>query len=178
VSSGLLREGRHPLLLVGPSCDTDPARPFRIERLLVCLDGSAVATAILPLVRALASELGAFVLLNHVMYPPVDPVTRDAVLTREQTAMFELLAHQARRWADLAVDWRVDEGTHAAATIADQAERRAMDVIAMATHGRSALEQMLVGSTTSEVLGRARVPVLTLRPSTRLHCVSDGRDTA
>jgi nucleotide-binding universal stress UspA family protein len=171
VSADVLRHGGYPMLLVGPACKPEPDRPFRLERLAVCLDGSEVSKAILPLVRFLAASLGVFVMLCHVIYPPVDPVTGDAILSRENEEMYRVLGQQARNWQaeGLHVDWRVDSGTWPAETIVAQAERRAMDIIAMATHGRSALTQMPAGSTTSEVLRLARVPVLMVRPSARLH---------
>ncbi len=41
---------------------------------------------------------------------------------------------------------------------------RAADLIVMATHGRTGLARVLVGSVATEAIRHASVPVLTLRP--------------
>jgi nucleotide-binding universal stress UspA family protein len=48
-------------------------------------------------------------------------------------------------------------------TIAQLAERLACDHIVMGTHGRAALAELLVGSTTVKVLHHARVPVVLVK---------------
>ena len=55
-----------------------------------------------------------------------------------------------------------------AAVIADEAEKRNVDLIAMGTHGGSALRHLLLGSTAERVLQHASCPVMTItapRPS-------------
>jgi nucleotide-binding universal stress UspA family protein len=49
-------------------------------------------------------------------------------------------------------------------TIVEHAAARHADLIVMGTHGRSALESMLLGSVTENVTRSARCPVLTVRP--------------
>jgi nucleotide-binding universal stress UspA family protein len=168
VAAQVLRTGGYPLLLVGPGCEPPRGPP---RRLLVCLDGSEVSEAILPVAQRLASLTGLEVRLFHVIYPPVDPVTRAAELSREDERMYSGLAELAETWADagLDVDWQVAAGTIPAETIVRQAAQMPGCVIAMATHGRHALARMLVGSVTNAVVRDAAVPVLTLRPSALLH---------
>jgi nucleotide-binding universal stress UspA family protein len=48
-------------------------------------------------------------------------------------------------------------------TIVEQARSRKADLIVMGTHGRSALETMLVGNVTEKVTRSAHCPVLTVR---------------
>ncbi|HNP73249.1 MAG TPA: universal stress protein [Kouleothrix sp.] len=48
--------------------------------------------------------------------------------------------------------------------IAAAAEQHRADAIAMATHGRSGLRQLLMGSVAERVLRRVDIPVLMLRP--------------
>jgi nucleotide-binding universal stress UspA family protein len=165
VTSAVLRDAGCPLLLVGPRCEPPSLAP---RRLLVCLDGSQVATAILPVARNLAAT-GLQARLFHVIYPPVDPITRAAELSREDKEMYSLLAEQTAAWErdGLQVDWRIESGTVPAETIITEATPATM--IAMATHGRTALARMLVGSVTNQVVKNSRVPVLTLRPSASLH---------
>jgi nucleotide-binding universal stress UspA family protein len=54
---------------------------------------------------------------------------------------------------------KVDVGA-AAAVIVETAEREAVDMIIMSTHGRTGLSQILIGSVTEKVVERAPCPVL------------------
>ncbi|MBI4545817.1 MAG: universal stress protein, partial [Gemmatimonadetes bacterium] len=56
-----------------------------------------------------------------------------------------------------------------AAGILDFAERNAVDLIAMATHGRGGVSRIMLGSVADKVLRGARAPVLLYRPPVRLH---------
>jgi nucleotide-binding universal stress UspA family protein len=51
-----------------------------------------------------------------------------------------------------------------AATIVDAVEASHVDLVAMATHGRTGLRHLLLGSVAEQVLRRVRVPVLLVRP--------------
>ncbi|MEZ4663771.1 MAG: universal stress protein [Caldilineaceae bacterium] len=60
---------------------------------------------------------------------------------------------------------RTDAWTgEAAETICTYAQNKKVDVIAMATHGRSGLSRMLMGSVAEEVVRTSPIPVLLLRP--------------
>lgn len=60
---------------------------------------------------------------------------------------------------------RTDSWTgEAAETITTYARNKKVDVIAMATHGRSGLSRMLMGSVAEEVMRTSPIPVLLLRP--------------
>ena len=50
-------------------------------------------------------------------------------------------------------------------TILERSRAGDIDLIAMATHGRSGLSRLLLGSVAEEVLHNAPIPVLLLRPS-------------
>jgi nucleotide-binding universal stress UspA family protein len=63
------------------------------------------------------------------------------------------------------VEWeRSAEEGQAAAAIVDQAKHVKADMIVMGTHGRSALQHMLLGSVAEKVVRTAPCPVLTIRP--------------
>ena len=63
----------------------------------------------------------------------------------------------------IAWEKHTEEG-HAAKTIVERAEAIHADAIVMGTHGRSGLEQMLLGSVAEAVARTAPCPVLTVRP--------------
>jgi nucleotide-binding universal stress UspA family protein len=53
-----------------------------------------------------------------------------------------------------------------AATIADVAGKQDADVVVMATHGRTGLARVLMGSVATGTLHRARTPLVLFRPPT------------
>jgi len=63
----------------------------------------------------------------------------------------------------IAWEKHTEEG-HAAKTIVERAEAIHADAIVRGTHGRSGLEQMLLGSVAEAVARTAPCPVLTVRP--------------
>jgi nucleotide-binding universal stress UspA family protein len=64
-----------------------------------------------------------------------------------------------------------------AAGIAEVAREEQVDVIAMATHGRSGLARLVLGSVATETLRRASMPVLLLRPAALQHVEADQEPT-
>ncbi|HEX3526462.1 MAG TPA: universal stress protein [Thermoanaerobaculia bacterium] len=62
----------------------------------------------------------------------------------------------------LTVDWVAREGDPAA-VVAQEAEARGVDLIAMGTHGRSGLAHLFLGSTAERVVQHSPCPVLTVR---------------
>ena len=53
------------------------------------------------------------------------------------------------------------------AEIIDYAKAESIDLIVMGTHGRSAIEHMLMGSVAEKVVRKANCPVLTIRPKAK-----------
>ena len=51
--------------------------------------------------------------------------------------------------------------------IVTKAEEEDADLVVMSTHGRTGLEQIMLGSVTAKVVARATCPVLSIRPKTR-----------
>jgi nucleotide-binding universal stress UspA family protein len=124
-----------------------------MRRLLVPLDGSALAEAILPITEALARGHDAEVLLVRVA------VAADAV---EAEAYLARLARTLGERGLPAVRWRVEEG-EAAAAIAAAARALGADLVTMTSHGRSGLGRLLVGSVARAVVEASPVPVLVVR---------------
>jgi nucleotide-binding universal stress UspA family protein len=49
--------------------------------------------------------------------------------------------------------------------IVKKAEEENADLIVMSTHGRTGIEQLMLGSVTAKVVARASCPVLSIRPA-------------
>lgn len=165
VARQVLRRLHAPVLVGGPRL-TEPARPS-VRRILLALDGSPAAAAILPVVRSWAMSLSVEVVVVHVVYPPGAPGSGPHTLPVETRAILpEMERTTARLRDDDGVDAElvVVEDTDAAAGLLRQAAHRMVDLVVMASHGRTGLEQVLMGSTTRAVIRDASVPVLTLRP--------------
>lgn len=148
------------------------------QHILVPLDGSELAESVLPHVEALAKRLGAEVLLVRAANLPASvlaegeplgaPLPTDLfeeALQAEVDDAKEGLTRVADRLkaAGLTVTWEVLEG-EAARAILESAHKHGCDLIAMATHGRSALPRLVLGSVADRVLHDSHLPVLLVRP--------------
>jgi nucleotide-binding universal stress UspA family protein len=137
---------------------------MRFARILVPLDGSPLAEAVLPAACSLAKRLGATVLLLHVLEhePPAavhgephlcdageafDYLEREAAELRREGITVESHVHE-RRVEDVAP--AVDVHAH----------EFGADLIAMCAHGRSNLRTRLIGSIAERILRAGSVPVL------------------
>ena len=128
-------------------------------RLLIPLDGSARAEAVLAYVIELARDTRARVELLRTTVPgPFEK--RGARECREYLAgVAERLAADGIR--DLRI--RIWEGDPTGA-ILRAARRHRVDLIVMTTHGRGGLNRLIFGSVTEGVLRRTRTPVLVVPP--------------
>lgn len=164
VTAEVIRSLHAPLLVVGPTLDPPPG-PWR--RLLVCLDGSEHAAAIVPVISAWALELELEVSLRYVAYPLGDPGSGEfEVPVEDEVAAAQLRATaSALRQLGVPTDWAIVEHTEVAAGIVETAARGQYDLLALATHGRTGLARLVAGNVALGVIRLAPVPVLTLRPA-------------
>lgn len=170
VADRLVRTLTVPLLLVRPELVPEAAEIGGFHRVLVGLDGSALAEDALRAAAALAAP-GATCTALRVAVPPQGPgspyIPDAARVNREILAAAEELA--AEYLAELAVrmrgEWsgfetRVVAAHQPARVIVDAAVELQVDLIAIATHGRGPVMRALIGSVTDRVVRLAPVPVL------------------
>ena len=142
------------------------------QTILVPLDGSKRAEAILPHVEQLAHRYDAKVVFLRV----IEPVT--AVIGLEGTPYmlyqqeFEQRIGQAESYLKALQGEFREKGIEArmhvvhgpvVEAIIDTAQREDVDLIAIASHGRSGLSQVFYGSVAAGVLHRADRPLLLIR---------------
>jgi nucleotide-binding universal stress UspA family protein len=141
------------------------------ERILVPLDGSSAAEAILPFVEQVAGPLDAEVVLLRVIEPvsPVELVASAGVVAPDSFTLRDLEAKQylsetERRLAKkgLRVRTGVARGSPADEILA-AIQATSADLVAMATRARSPLGRVLFGSVAESVLRVSPVPVLLIR---------------
>lgn len=149
------------------------------SRILVPLDGSALAEAILPQVTELATLHGAEVVLLRVALAHVFPGTNQTeaqVQAVQEAEAYLAVAVQPLLAGGIKAQTVVRYG-HAAEEILDHAEAGSVDLIAMSTHGRSGPRRWMLGSIAEKVLRAAPVPVLLVRARGELavEAVSEAR---
>ena len=143
--------------------------------ILVPLDGSKRAEAILPHVEELAQRYEARVVFFRVVEPPplmVTPGQPDMALHRRElerrTEEAELYLTAIRgEFQQLGIDARMELGHGAVVeAIIAAAARHEADLIALASHGRSGLAQVFYGSVAAGILQRVDRPLLLVRSQT------------
>jgi nucleotide-binding universal stress UspA family protein len=181
IAEELLGQSPVPVLLVRPAVSL--ATPSLLERLrvLVPLDGSGLAEAVLPHAEALAKVLNGTLVLLQVVILRV-PRTPDLFLSsswrrlvkEEETQAENYLARVAERLKQGGLDVQtvvqsvqtVVNSDVAAEVILQEANRAASPgLVVMATHGRSGLKRLLFGSVAMALLQRGLHPLLLLGPS-------------
>jgi nucleotide-binding universal stress UspA family protein len=99
-------------------------------------------------------------------YSHIDEVeTTTQAATRGDAEALAYLRPIAERFAGLDVEPIARESGHLAQDIIAMAERLGVDLIAMATHGRTGVAHALLGSVAEAVVRSGEFPVLIVRPS-------------
>jgi nucleotide-binding universal stress UspA family protein len=161
-----------PLVLVGPHCRT-ALLPGERGRLVVCSDGSEFSDSIVPTAAAWCARLDLAPWLTEVVGPDENPEPADHPGPNREveaaTRRLEALAAQLRTTANN-VGIEVLHGAPGR-SIPDFAERLPAALIAIATHGRSGITRVTMGSVTNEVVRHAPCPVLITRPTDDRTCL-------
>jgi nucleotide-binding universal stress UspA family protein len=140
------------------------------SKVIVPLDGTETAKAVLPFIEGIAGPLDLEVLLLRVVMPGSEELRRtakehlaDLLPTLRREALDSLRSVEDRlttKGIRVATDVRIGDP---AAEILAECDRTGADLIAMATHGRSGLGRLVFGSVAETVIRNARVPVFVLR---------------
>ena len=145
--------------------------PETYRRVLVPLDGSPLAEAVLPFVSSLARPLGLEIALLRVI-PVVTPKvveggTRRIILDHGERLREEAEVYLRGVAGSLVADgFRVTTTVRtgeAAPEIVAGARDCQADLIGMMTHGRTGLGRLFFGSVAEAVLRHAAVPVFVVR---------------
>jgi nucleotide-binding universal stress UspA family protein len=137
-----------------------------IRKILVPLDGSATAEAVLPLVTHLAQSARAEVELITVLTPVAiwDAAASIIKWDAEEAAAREYIEEKARELQLRGVKaYSTVEFGQAAYAVFDAAKKGNADFIAMTTHGRSGVTRFVLGSVADKLLHTA-APLLVVRP--------------
>lgn len=169
VADRVVRHAEVPVMLVRAAAVHSEHPEFK--RIVVPLDGSQTAAAVLPAVRELARCSAAeIVLLRVVQGEPAAPVI--TALPVVEPAPNTSAEHEATDYVGsigkTAEGWGVPVRTlvqvgDPASVILDTAKDLYADLIAMSTHGVGGLRRFFLGSVAERVVRHAEAPVLLFR---------------
>jgi nucleotide-binding universal stress UspA family protein len=158
-----------PVFVVRGQAQATVARP--IKRILVPLDGSPLARQALPLAAELAVQMQAELLPLNVVVPPIGeavehlgPYTATEATIPLRAQLFEELDSVVETLMQhhVPITPTIAQG-FVAETIIEEATRQQIDLLIMATHGRSGLKRWALGSIADKLLHSAPVPLILVR---------------
>jgi nucleotide-binding universal stress UspA family protein len=163
----VLHKSPRPVLVFGPKYD---ARPWREDGMVVaCVDGSPFSEQALPVAGEWSATFGVQLWLVQVAAPQMGPggVSRGDF---NETAYLQHLAHRSPH-----ADFDVLHSHHPAQELADLTHRWPINVMVMATHGRSGWSRLTLGSVAMNVVHHGTCPIL-LVPNDVEHNSDVGHD--
>lgn len=140
-----------------------------MKKILVPLDGSAVAEEILRYVEMLARRSGAAVILLRVvsfLWPSEHAHLREMGDNMDKEAseyLFTVETHLAEKGIEASIVV-VHEGD-VPEVICDTARQNAVDLIAISTHGHGGIKRWALGSVTTKVMQSSPLPLFVHRSS-------------
>jgi nucleotide-binding universal stress UspA family protein len=146
---------------------------LQIDRILAPTDLSSLSLPALRYALEIGLERKAEVVVYHVIEVDYDWFNEDdprnpasVLVPQRKKKLHEFLVKHFADWLDkpkMIVREAVECG-NPHEKIVSKAERENADLVVMATHGRTGLEQLIVGSVTAKVVARAGCPVLSIKP--------------
>lgn len=177
VASSFLGRATVPVFLVRPTgADAPkPGHELPTGKMLITLDGSDFSESMLPHAARFAEAIGSKIELLTVADPAASPLALfgadalfvdDYVSGDEESDSHRYLQQQAKKLDEkLVAGISVQSDTSAARAIVRYVQAADPGVIALATHGRSGLVRMILGSVADKVLQGVEQPMLVYRPS-------------
>jgi nucleotide-binding universal stress UspA family protein len=174
-----------PLLNRAFAPDAAAGRRFQLSRILVPVDFSAATQKALQYATAFAAQFEAKLVLLHVIEPTVVP-DNFGIIPPAYDELNEELAQAARQHLSSLAESLRNVGNveqqfrlgRPAWEITRFAEQTKADLIILATHGRTGLKHVLLGSVAELVVRHAPCPVLVVRDVEHDFVPTTGPDAA
>jgi len=144
---------------------------MKIEHILVATDLSETAIACCAPIGGLARTLGARITLLHVLGgheaiphgSPLAPALEEPTSAAQvEAARAELQKRLSAYGEGVELSPVVISGGDTADEIVEYAETHGVNLIALATHGRTGFRHMVLGSVAEDVVRKSKVPVMVL----------------
>ncbi|HZU77485.1 MAG TPA: universal stress protein [Dehalococcoidia bacterium] len=170
VADAVVRRSSKPVLLVSPLEADEHARSVTLRRVLLPLDGSSFAEQAVPLAGTVAHLLDAELVLARV--EPFGPVWPYGVAPDAEGALEQLTGRAAQRYLEQAQQ-RLPVKVVSSAVVLRGAPQAMLTtfvgqndvgLVVMATHGRSGLGRLVIGSVADAII-RTGTPTLLLPPA-------------
>jgi len=171
VAERVLRTASCPVMVVPPH-DAVPTETVSFKHIVCAVDFSASSLAALRWAVSLAKETDAHLWLLHTIEVPPE-LRVSTVVTDEEVAelnasaradalsrLRSLIPPQAAEFCSIETATAAGEAAHAILQFA--AEHKA-DLVVMGAQGHGAIDRLIFGSKTRDVIGGATCPVLTVR---------------
>jgi nucleotide-binding universal stress UspA family protein len=177
VARKVLTAATVPTLIVrAREVNPQPYAAAPCRRILVPLDGSERAEAVLPLVTDLAKRCSATVTLARIVpfpggiyfgspyAPMVAAETFDDQMAKDREAAKIHLRTVAERMgaAGIAVETVTQDGD-AVSRLLSLLDKQSFDLVVMATHGRTGIARFVMGSVAERMIEASETPVLLVR---------------
>lgn len=150
------------------------------KKILICLDGSQLAEQILPYAVEQAARFESQITLCRVFYDPsltsigipgfpAMPIETSGMAKQATKSEMESkeylkdLADRLLKERGLQIDYVTMLGNPGEAIVKYAAESE-VELIAIATHGRSGLGRVLIGSVADYIVRHTGIPILLIRP--------------
>ena len=141
------------------------------QKILVPLDESELAECVLPHVKTIARGCGtAQVILLDVVEPfpmwaaeAIDPnAVQNANVRRAKEYLSKVESQLSSEGLNVSSEVLVGK---AAEIITEFAKQNTVDLVAVATHGRSGVSRWVFGSVADKILRSSHMPLLVIRPA-------------
>jgi nucleotide-binding universal stress UspA family protein len=156
-------------------------RQVALKKLMLPLDGSPFSESPIPFIRQLTKDTGAEISLTVVCEPPLVPSYGDHpinptwekhrdevwVEAKKQATEYLKKIEEGLKKQGIKVKSQVIPGElgRVAEALLNAADKDKIDLITMATHGRSSVSRWVYGGIANRIVEQSTQPVLLIRPS-------------
>ena len=158
VAEKVVRRASCPILVVR----SNAVYLDHLKRILVPLDGSGFSVQALPEASKLAQASGATLVLARIVEPTnVHPRYVPEHDPQEQARQVDGYLNEVKSRVDSSIPVEIVHGFGSPSRVLlELAESQNIDLVVMATHGRSGLDRFFLGSVAENVLRASQTPVL------------------
>lgn len=181
VTEKVVRQGPCPVFTVRTDADVAPAQAVR--RVLVPVDFSEASDAAIQHAKEIAQTYGAEIDLLHVVEEPFYPPAYGPDVSRFPTQ--DVVKRVEAQLAEMAREKIGYEHVMVSATtgtpsnaILEYMDENDVDLVVMATHGRTGLDRVLLGSVTERVLRQSPTPIFVVKPGRKSLVPASSSETA
>ncbi len=160
MAEAVLHDSDRPLLLIGPSM-ASASPELRHGNLVVAVDGSPASEAIIPVASDWIRILELRPWVVEVVLAPRSTVGESHEPAPESATVRRVA--QSLHDRGMLAQWEALHDPDTADALLDYASHLPAVLIAMATHGRTGLARVALGSVAMQVVHRSRCPVLVAR---------------